>query len=388
MTFNETPPTARALLPLLGRAGEPAAEAGVDFPGELAPTADPALIERAAAAKAALGDRVFVLGHHYQRDEVIALTDVTGDSFKLAQQAAARPEAEHIVFCGVHFMAEAADLLTAPNQHVVLPDPTAGCAMADMADAGQARAAWDTLVGAGVAAATVPVTYINSSAAIKGFTGEHGGTVCTSSNAERALSWALAKGEKVLFLPDQHLGRNTALRQLGMSPDDCVVYDPNQPGGGLSARQLRAATIILWRGHCAVHARFTAGAVAEARALIPGVRVLVHPECGYDVVSAADDVGSTEFIVKTLADAPAGSAWAVGTELSLVRRLARQHPDKRIVFLGGTIAYCATMSQIDMPALTRALEQLAAGRAIDPVTVDPAVVPHARAALDQMLALP
>ncbi|HUR76260.1 MAG TPA: quinolinate synthase NadA, partial [Sporichthya sp.] len=296
-------------------------ERGVECPGELPPAADPALAGRIAAAKAALGDRVFVLGHHYQRDDVIAFADVTGDSFRLAQQAAARPEAEFIVFCGVHFMAESADILTGEHQRVILPDLAAGCSMADMATWAQVEDAWDVLTDAGVAETTIPVSYMNSAAAIKSFTGRHGGTICTSSNAKRALEWAFTQGGKVLFLPDQHLGRNTAVRELGMTLEDCVLYDPHQPGGGLTQRQLQDARMILWRGHCSVHGRFTEQNVADVRARIPGVNVLVHPECRYEVVDAADHVGSTEHIIRTLDAAPAGSAWAIGTELNLVRRL-------------------------------------------------------------------
>src|SRR4051794_18325505 len=250
MTFTEPSATPLALL-LLGRGSDPASERGVDCPGELPAASDPTLVARATAAKAALGDRAFVLGHHYQRDEVIQFADVTGDSFKLARDAAARPEAEYVVFCGVHFMAESADILTTADQQVVLPDLAAGCSMADMADHQQVLEAWDVLTDAGVAGRTVPITYMNSSAAIKAFTGERGGAVCTSSNAERALRWAFAQGDgqagKVLFLPDQHLGRNTAVLQLGLGLDDCVVYDPHKPGGGLTRQQLRAAKMILWR---------------------------------------------------------------------------------------------------------------------------------------------
>ena len=261
---------------------------------------------RAAAAKAALGDRVFVLGHHYQRDEVIAFADVTGDSFKLAQQAAAHPEAEFIVFAGVHFMAESADILTSADQQVILPDLAAGCSMADMAEIAQVEDCWQALVEAGVADVTVPITYMNSTAAIKAFTGRHGGAVCTSSNAERSLQWAFEQGEKVLFLPDQHLGRNTAVRDLGLSLDDCVLYNPNRPMGGLTVEQLRDAKVILWKGHCSVHGRFTPDCVDEVRERVPGVTVIVHPECTYEVVEKADVVGSTEKIIATVTAAEPG----------------------------------------------------------------------------------
>ncbi len=373
---------------LLGRQRDPDSERGVDCPGDLPPASDPTLVARARAAKDALGDRVFVLGHHYQRDEVIAFADVTGDSFKLAQQAAARPEAEFVVFCGVHFMAESADVLTGPDQAVVLPDLAAGCSMADMATFEQVEECWDVLVEAGVADDVVPVSYMNSSAAIKAFTGRHGGTICTSSNAARALTWAYGKGEKVLFLPDQHLGRNTAVREMGLTLDDCVLYDPHKPGGGLTAQQLRDARMILWKGHCSVHGRFTVDSVREVRERVPGVTVLVHPECRHEVVEAADLVGSTEFIIKALEAAPAGSAWAIGTELNLVRRLAQAHPDKTVVFLDRTVCFCSTMNRIDLPHLVWALEELVAGRVPNRIVVDPVEAAQARAALDQMLALP
>jgi quinolinate synthase len=380
-------PSPLALL-LLGRQRDPASERGVDCPGDLPQASDPDLVERARRAKAALGDRVFVLGHHYQRDEVIQFADVTGDSFKLAQQAAARPDAEFVVFCGVHFMAESADVLTSPDQAVLLPDLAAGCSMADMATFDQVEECWDVLTEAGLAAGTVPVTYMNSSAAIKAFTGRHGGTVCSSSNARRALAWAFERGERVLFMPDQHLGRNTAVLELGLSLDDCVVYDPRKPGGGLTAAQVCAAKMVLWKGHCSVHGRFTAESVREVRERVPGVTVLVHPECRHEVVTAADLVGSTEFILKTLDAAPAGSAWAVGTELNLVKRLAALHPDKTVVFLDRTVCFCSTMNRIDLPHLVRTLEGLVEGRVANRIEVDDDVARDARLALDRMLALP
>jgi quinolinate synthase len=385
--FAEPSGTSVALL-LLGAGADPNAERGVSCPGALPAPSDPSLVERAWAAKRALGDRLFVLGHHYQRDEVIQFADVTGDSFKLAREAAARPEAEYIVFCGVHFMAESADILTSDAQKVVLPDLAAGCSMADMAAIAQVEAAWDLLTEHGLADSTVPVTYMNSSAAIKGFVGRNGGVVCTSSNAKQVLTWAFQRGERVLFLPDQHLGRNTAVLQLGMSLDDCVVYDPHKPGGGLTPQQLRDARMILWRGHCSVHGRFTRECVDEVRARVPGVNVLVHPECRHEVVTAADYVGSTEYIIKTINEAPAGSAWAVGTELNLVRRLAARHPDKQVMFLDRTVCFCSTMNRIDMPHLVWALEELVAGRVPNQIVVDPEVAAHARVALDRMLALP
>ena len=377
---------------MLGQGRELHTERGVECPGELPAASDPDLVARAQAAKAALGDRVFVLGHHYQRDEVIQFADTTGDSFKLAREAAARPDAPYIVFCGVHFMAESADILTSHEQTVILPDLAAGCSMADMAQISQVEDAWADLQAAGVADATVPVTYMNSSAAIKGFTGRHGGTICTSSNAKTALTWAFAQRGgsegKVLFLPDQHLGRNTYVRDLGGRLEECVVFDPHKPGGGLSPQQLREARMILWRGHCSVHGRFSVEAVETARREIPDVNVIVHPECRYEVVELADYVGSTEKIIKTIAAAPAGSAWVVGTELNLVRRLAQQFPDKRIAFLEKNVCYCSTMNRIDLPHLVWALESLVDGRVVNPIRVDPTVARHARSALDQMLQLP
>ncbi|GAA3118655.1 quinolinate synthase A [Streptosporangium carneum] len=377
-------------LPLfvLGRGTDPHSERGVDCPGELPSASDPALVERARRAKAALGDRVFVLGHHYQRDEVIQFADVTGDSFKLAKDAAARPDAEYIVFCGVHFMAESADILTNDSQKVVLPDLAAGCSMADMATFDQVEECWEALEDAGIAEVTVPVTYMNSSADIKAFCGRNGGAVCTSSNARRALDWAFSRGEKVLFLPDQHLGRNTAVLEMGLSLDDCVVYNPHRPNGGLTAEQLENAKMILWKGHCSVHGRFTAGCVDEVRERIPGVNVLVHPECRHEVVTKADYVGSTEYIIKKLQEAPAGSSWAVGTELNLVKRLGQMFPDKNVTFLDKTVCYCSTMNRIDLPHLVWALESLAAGQVANQITVDPETTRWAKVALDRMLALP
>ena len=391
MTVTDLPegvePTPLALL-LLGREADLGSERGVSCPGSLPAASDPALVDRAAAAKAALGDSVFVLGHHYQRDEVIQFADVTGDSFKLAQQAAARPEATYIVFCGVHFMAESADILTADSQQVVLPDLAAGCSMADMAAISQVEDAWDVLADAGITDITIPITYMNSTAAIKAFTGRNRGAVCTSSNARRALEWAFEQGEKVFFLPDQHLGRNTAVLELGLSLDDCVLYDPHKPQGGLTTDQLRAATVVLWKGHCSVHGRFSLESVVDVRERVPGVNVLVHPECQHEVVTAADYVGSTEYIIKTLDAAPAGSAWAIGTELNLVKRLALAHPDKQVVFLDKTVCFCSTMNRIDLPHLVWALESLVAGTVVNRIEVDPDVAHWARVALDRMLALP
>ena len=387
--MTTTPELTPLALLLLGRESDPNSERGTLCDGALPEPSDPTLVERARAAKEALGSRVFVLGHHYQRDEVIQFADVTGDSFKLSRDAAARPEAEYVVFCGVHFMAESADILTAPSQRVVLPDLAAGCSMADMATFEQVESCWEQLASLGLAeGVTVPVAYMNSSADIKAFTGRNGGTICTSSNAQRALEWAFAKGAKVLFLPDQHLGRNTAVRQLGLSLDDCVVWNPRRPMGGLTEQQLRDAKMILWQGHCSVHGRFRPEYVDEVRKQVPGVQVLVHPECRYEVVEKADLVGSTEFIIRTIEAAPAGSAWAIGTELNLVQRLAKQHPDKQIVFLEKTVCFCSTMNRIDLPHLVWALESLVRGEVVNEIVVDPKTAAEARVALEQMLALP
>ena len=335
--------------------------------------------------------KVFVLGHHYQRDEVIQFADVTGDSFKLARDAAARPEAEYIVFCGVHFMAESADILTVrrPEGRPARPrrrllDGRHGHGRAGRRVLGRADRGRESPTQ------VVPVSYMNSSADIKAFTGRHGGTICTSSNAERALEWAFEQGEKVLFLPDQHLGRNTAVRDMGMSLDDCVLYNPHKPNGGLTAEQLRDAKMILWRGHCSVHGRFTLDSVNDVRARIPGVNVLVHPECKHEVVAAADYVGSTEYIIKALEAAPAGSKWAIGTELNLVRRLANRFaPEgKEIVFLDKTVCFCSTMNRIDLPHLVWTLESLAEGKLVNRIEVDEETETFAKLALERMLALP
>jgi quinolinate synthase len=378
------------LLPL-GLGTDRSSERGVECPGDLPAASDPDLVARAHAAKAKLGERVFVLGHHYQRDEVIAFADVTGDSFKLARDAAARPNAEYIVFCGVHFMAESADILTSPEQKVVLPDLAAGCSMADMARLAQVEDTWDALTDAGVADSVVPITYMNSSADIKAFCGKHGGAVCTSSNAQAAMEWAFEqKGPetKVLFLPDQHLGRNTAVLDFGLPLDDCVVWNPLLRAGGLAEDRLRDARVILWKGHCSVHGRFSETVVDELRAKIPGVKILVHPECRYEVVTKADLVGSTEFIIKTIEAAPAGSSWAIGTELNLVKRLADAHPDQQIVFLDRTVCYCSTMNRIDLPHLVWALESLADGHLVNVIEVDDDTEHWAKVALQRMLDLP
>jgi quinolinate synthase len=381
---------ATTTLLLLGRRPDPNTERGVVCPGVVPDPGDPGLVVRARTARAALGDQAVVLGHHYQRDEVIQFADATGDSFKLARDAASHTEAHdaaYVVFCGVHFMAESADILTPDTTTVVLPDLAAGCSLADMAEISQVEGAWADLEEAGCAS-VVPLTYMNSSAAIKAFTGRHGGTVCTSSNAEVAMRWAFEQGQQVLFLPDQHLGRNTAVLRLGLSLDDCVVYDPNLPSGGLTAEQLRSASVVLWKGHCSVHGTFLPTHVELARAKLCDVRILVHPECRHDVVTKADLVGSTEFIIRAVREAPAGTAWAIGTELNLVGRLAQEHPEQTITYLNEKVCFCSTMNRIDLPHLVWALESLAAGEVVNPIRVDPDTASWARVALDRMLALP
>ena len=373
---------------LMGRESDLTSERGVSCDGELPAASDPSLVERAKLARAALGSRAIILGHHYQRDEVIAFADITGDSFKLAQAAASNPEAELVIFCGVHFMAESADVLTTADQKVILPDLAAGCSMADMAASNQVHEAWKVFERVGIAGKTIPVTYMNSTAAIKSFTGEHGGTVCTSSNAERAMRWAFDNGEKVFFLPDQHLGRNTAVLKLGLSLNDCVLWNPWKPNGGLTDQEIIDAKVILWRGHCSVHGRFSVDNITEVRARVPGVKVLVHPECQHDVVSQADVVGSTEFIIKTIEESAPGSKWAIGTELNLVQRLANRFTDREILFLDKTVCYCSTMNRIDLPHLVWAMETLVSGRIVNQISVDPHIAHFSRVALDRMLALP
>jgi quinolinate synthase len=285
-------------------------------------------------------------------------------------------------------MAESADILTSENQAVILPDLAAGCSMADMAAANQVDQTWKVFEKLGIASKTIPVTYMNSSAAIKSFTGENGGTICTSSNAERAMKWAFEKGEKVFFLPDQHLGRNTAVLKLGLKLSDCVIWNPWKSNGGLSDPELISAKVILWRGHCSVHGRFSVENIEQVRQRITGVKVIVHPECQYEVVSKADVVGSTEMIIKTVTQSPAGSSWAVGTELNLVKRLAANNPDKTVVFLDKDVCYCSTMNRIDLPHLLWAMESLVKGRVVNQIKVEPKTANFARIALDRMLGLP
>ena len=372
---------------LLGSQSDPLSERGVTCAGEVPDASDPELVSRARVARAALGDRAIILGHHYQRDEVINFADITGDSFKLAQAAQQQEKAEFVIFCGVHFMAESADILTSDKQQVILPDLAAGCSMADMATASQVDACWRTLTDLGIASQTIPVTYMNSSAAIKSFTGENGGTICTSSNAKAAMEWAFTQGSKILFLPDQHLGRNTAVQSLGLALEDCVLWNPWKEMGGLTAAELESAKVILWRGHCSVHGRFSKESIDDVRSRIPEVKILVHPECTHEVVTNADVVGSTEFIIKTIENAPSGSAWAIGTEFNLVSRLAMAHPDKNIVYLDKTLCYCSTMNRIDLPHLVWVMESLVAGHVVNQIKVDARVKQFSQLALERMLAL-
>ena len=343
---------------------------------------------RIAEARRTLGSRVVILGHHYQRDEIIQYADLRGDSFKLAQFAAARPEADYIVFCGVHFMVESANILSAPHQHTILPNLSAGCSMADMAPTEDVLACWDELQAIpGVKGRVLPVTYMNSAAALKAFCGVNGGLVCTSSNARNVVEWALKQRPKVLFFPDQHLGRNTAVK-MGYTVSDTLVWDPFQPLGGNTPEQLERATFILWKGHCSVHKRFTVQQVQEARRRFPSVKVVVHPECELEVVQAADCDGSTEFIIKTVSSAPPGSIWAVGTEINLVNRLAKEHPDRTVFCLDPVICPCSTMYRIHPAYLAWALEGLVEGRVVNEIKVDEQVARWARVALQRMLAIP
>ena len=343
------------------------------------------LDERILRAKAELGSRLVILGHNYQRDEVIKFADYRGDSLKLSQQAASRKEAEYIVFCGVHFMAESADILSGDHQTVILPDLHAGCSMADIANLEQVEVCWNEIASV-TGAKVVPVTYINSTAAIKGFVGEHGGAVCTSSNARKIMEWALARGEKGLFLPDEHLGRNTGYR-MGIPLEKMVVWNPHEELGGLNEEQIRDARVFLWKGHCSVHQRFLPEHVAKVRQKYPGIRVIAHPECSWEVCQMADDVGSTEYIIKRVKESPAGSQWAVGTELHLVNRLAQELPDRLVVSLEDCGCLCSTMFRISPQHLCWTLESLVAGQVVNRVSVEPETKRWARVALDRMLEL-
>jgi quinolinate synthase len=347
---------------------------------------DDEMAARIADARRRLGTRLVILGHHYQRDEVIAFADHTGDSFGLARLISHRPEADFIVFCGVHVMAESADVLCAPHQQVILPDLAAGCSMADMVEPDQLETCWEELTQMRVAG-VVPVTYINSAAAIKAFVGERGGTVCTSSNAGATLRWAFERGEKVLFLPDQHLGRNTAYA-MGIPLDEMVVWDPAEIVGGLDPDRLQRARMILWKGHCSVHTRFSVPQIEAVRRQHPGIRVIVHPEVPWEVVRAADDSGSTEYIIKTVSASPAGSIWAVGTEVHLVNRLARQMaPVRTVLSLDQFGCLCSTMFRVSPNHLLWVLEELLEGRVPNRIVVPEAQKYWTRVALDRMLSI-
>jgi quinolinate synthase len=339
-----------------------------------------------AAAKSTLGEQLLVLGHHYQRDEVMRWADARGDSFGLSRLAAANQTAEYVVFCGVHFMAESADILTAEHQQVVLPDLNAGCSMADMADVESVEDAWQELAAVTDVSRVVPITYMNSSAALKAFVGEHGGAVCTSSNARAVLEWALDRGDTLLFFPDQHLGRNTAY-DLGFGADDMRVWDPRRDLGGLQEADVKEATFLLWRGHCSVHQRFTVEQVDAFRAVHPDGVVVVHPECDHRVVEQADHVGSTDFIIRAVEAADPGTVLAIGTEIHLVQRLAAEHPDRTVVSLDPIVCPCSTMFRIDASHLAWCLENLVEGRVVNRITVDPEVAGWARVALERMLAI-
>lgn len=343
---------------------------------------------RIGAAKEALGTDLVILGHHYQRDEIIRWADYRGDSFKLSQIAAQRKDAKYIVFCGVHFMAESADVLTSEEQIVILPNLSAGCSMADMANIRQVEDAWCHITGVtGVKSedSLVPITYVNSAANLKAFVGFHGGSCCTSSNARKALEWALDKGQRILFFPDQHLGRNTAV-EMGFDPDaDMALWNPHEPFGGTTPEKIESSRILLWKGHCSVHGRFTVEQVEKARTDYPDINVIVHPECTLDVVRAADMNGSTEFIIKQISEAPAGSRWAVGTEINLVNRLANEHPDKTIFCLDPVVCPCSTMYRIDPHYLLWVLENLVNGVVVNQIRVKPEIRNWARVSLERML---
>ena len=343
---------------------------------------------RISAARAALGTRLVILGHHYQRDEVIKYADFTGDSFKLSQHAAAQENAEFVLFCGVHFMAESADILTKPGVRVILPNMAAGCSMADMADPDDVYAAWDEITGIlGGEATVVPLTYMNSAASLKSFVGERNGIVCTSSNAQKTFKWAFERGDKILFFPDQHLGRNTGY-QMGIPLDEMVHWNWRMPHGGLTPDQIRKAKVILWQGHCSTHQRFSVEQIKKARQEHPGVKVIVHPECRWEVVQAADDYGSTEKIIKAVSEAPAGTTWAVGTEINLVNRLAQQNPDKTIFCLDPVVCPCSTMYRIHPAYIAWVLEGLVQDRVVNEIAVDDETRKWSLVALERMLALP
>jgi len=358
----------------------------IDIGPEYREQTEEALAAKIAARKQELGDDLLILCHHYQQDAVFAFAHETGDSLKLARKAAEAVHRRYIVFCGVHFMAESADILTAESQVVILPDLTAGCSMADMASRQEVEGAWQELATLTDVEAITPVTYVNSSASLKAFVGEHGGSVCTSSNAERVLTWALDRGEKVFFFPDEHLGRNSA-HALGIPAEQVVLWTRGERLGGNTVEALQRAKVILWDGYCTVHMQFSEAQVKALRQEDPEVRVIVHPECRQEVVLAADHYGSTEAIIKAVSQSPAGSSWAVGTEINLVKRLAQQFPDKRIRSVSPFECLCSTMYRIDPAHLLWTLDNLTAGRVVNRITVDQATAVQARKALDRMLTI-
>jgi quinolinate synthase len=384
ISISDSSPLIGAHQPPTLRAPEIEAGVGCDFDSYLL-VPDNALDDRIAAAKARLGEDVVILGHHYQRDEVIKFADFRGDSLKLSFQAS-QAEGRYIVFCGVHFMAESADILRREHQTVILPDLNAGCSMADMADIGQVESCWSELSSLLDSCKIIPVTYMNSTAAIKSFTGEHGGSVCTSSNAAEVMKWAFESGEKVLFLPDEHLGRNTGYR-MGIPLDQMIVWDPYQEFGGNTPEAIRSARVILWKGYCSVHQRFTPQQVERVRREHPGIRVIAHPECRFEVAQAADQIGSTEGIIKAIQASPAGTQWAVGTEIHLVNRLSKELKNHRIISLDPSVCVCTTMFRITPQHLLWALENLGEGNVVNRISVDERTRHHARVALDRMLAL-
>ncbi len=350
------------------------------------------IVAEITVKRAILGDKLVILGHHYQREEVIRWADFRGDSFKLCKDAAARPEAEFLIFCGVHFMAESADILSLPHQKVILPDLHAGCSMADMADIDQVEEAWESLLEACAGQKIIPITYMNSAANLKAFVGRNGGAVCTSSNAKKIMDWALlpvaeggAGGEKLLFFPDQHLGRNTAVLEMGYALEDCVVWDPKEDMGGQSVESLRASRMLLWKGHCSVHGTFLPVHIDNIRKKYPGIHVVVHPECVYEVVVKADSYGSTEKIRNIIAAGKPGDVFAVGTEINLVSRLAKEYPDRTVLSLNPNVCVCSTMYRVDGPHLLWVMENLIAGKVVNQISVPEPIASEAKLALDRML---
>ena len=371
---------------------ESGAQLQVPLPERYTTLSSEEIVEEITKARALLGDKLVILGHHYQREEVIRWADFRGDSFKLCKDAAARPDAEWIIFCGVHFMAESADILSLPHQKVILPDLHAGCSMADMADIDQVEEAWESLVESCAGQKIIPITYMNSAANLKAFVGRNGGAVCTSSNAKKIMDWALspvseggAGGEKLLFFPDQHLGRNTAILEMGFAPEDCVVWDPFQDNGGQSDEKLRDSKILLWKGHCSVHGTFLPVHIKNIRNQHPGIHVVVHPECTHEVVVAADSYGSTEKIRNIIAAGKPGDVFAVGTEINLVSRLAREYPDRTVLSLNPTVCVCSTMYRVDGPHLLWVMENLLKGRVVNQIVVPEPTASEAKLALQRML---